>query len=121
MSTKKKEATVNQDRPIMILEKRGSKKATSAEIQAKMEAGKVEVMKVVEGVPGAEKLAENLKLAKDYNGAQGLVSVQLGPHAPYTVPFELMKDIADAAKENDLAVQLHWLETTGRSPSRRRA
>ena len=58
MSTKKKEATVNQDRPIMILEKRGSKKATSAEIQAKMEAGKVEVMKVVEGVPGAEKLAE---------------------------------------------------------------
>lgn len=26
MSTKKKEATVNQDRPIMILEKRGSKK-----------------------------------------------------------------------------------------------
>ena len=64
MSTKKKEATVNQDRPIMILEKRGSKKATSAEIQAKMEAGKVEVMKVVEGVPGAEKLAELIERGK---------------------------------------------------------
>ena len=48
----------------MILEKRGSKKATSAEIQAKMEAGKVEVMKVVEGVPGAEKLAELIERGK---------------------------------------------------------
>ncbi len=67
---------------------------------------------IVGGADGAEKLAENLKLARDYNGAQGLVNVQLGPHAPYTVPFELMRDIADAAKENDLAVQLHWLETT---------
>ena len=27
MSTKKKEATVNQDRPIMILEKRGEQKS----------------------------------------------------------------------------------------------
>ena len=30
MSTKKKEATVNQDRPIMILEKRGSEKKPPA-------------------------------------------------------------------------------------------
>ena len=27
-------------------------------MQARMEAGKVEIMKVVEGVPGAEKLGE---------------------------------------------------------------
>ena len=67
---------------------------------------------IVGGADGAAKLAENLKLAADYNGAQGLVHVQLGPHAPYTVPYELMKDIAAAAKDNDLAVQLHWLETT---------
>ena len=64
MSTKKKDVAANQDRPIMILEKKGSKKATSAEIQAKMEAGKVEVMKVVEGVPGAEKLAELIERGK---------------------------------------------------------
>lgn len=68
---------------------------------------------IVGGADGAAKLAENLKLARDYNGAQGLVNVQLGPHAPYTVPFALMKDIAAAAKENDLGVQLHWLETKG--------
>ena len=30
-----------------------------ADIQSRMEAGKVEIMKVVEGVQGAEKLAEN--------------------------------------------------------------
>lgn len=56
------------------------------------------------------KIVENVKLARDYGGAKGLITVQLGPHAPYTVPFALMKDIAAAAKENDLAVQLHWLE-----------
>ncbi|MBR4400634.1 MAG: amidohydrolase [Synergistes sp.] len=68
---------------------------------------------IVGGDDGAAKLAENLKLARDYNGARGLINVQLGPHAPYTVPFDLMKDIAAAAKENDLSVQLHWLETKG--------
>lgn len=68
---------------------------------------------IVGGDDGAAKLAENLKLARDYNGARGLINVQLGPHAPYTVPFGVMKDIAAAAKENDLSVQLHWLETKG--------
>lgn len=60
---------------------------------------------------GREKLDENLELAKAYNGAKGLVNIQLGPHAPYTVPFGLMKEIAAAAKENGLGIQLHWLET----------
>ncbi|MDO4987433.1 MAG: amidohydrolase [Synergistes sp.] len=57
------------------------------------------------------KLDENIDFAKKYNGAEGRITVQLGPHAPYTVSMELMKDVARAAKENDLAVQLHWLET----------
>lgn len=60
-----------------------------------------------------DKLEENLKLARDFSGRRGLISVQLGPHAPYTVPFEFMKVIADAARENDLGIQLHWLETEG--------
>lgn len=58
------------------------------------------------------KLKENLKLAQDYNGRDGLINVQLGPHAPYTVPFDLMKEIAGKAKEAGLGVQLHWLETS---------
>ena len=59
------------------------------------------------------RLKENLRLAADYNGREGLITVQLGPHAPYTVPFELMRTVTEAARENDLAVQLHWLETKG--------
>ena len=47
MSTKKKEPAVE-----MILEKKGGQ----SDIQARMEAGKVEIMKVVGGVAGAEKL-----------------------------------------------------------------
>ena len=58
------------------------------------------------------KLKENLKFAEDYNGRDGLINVQLGPHAPYTVPFDLMTEIADRAKETGLGVQLHWLETS---------
>ena len=49
MSTKKKETA-----PELILEK----KEKGSDIQARMETGKIEIMKVVEGTPGAEKLAE---------------------------------------------------------------
>ena len=48
MSTKKKDNTIGE----MILEKREKQ----SDIQARMETGKVEIMKVVEGIPGAEKL-----------------------------------------------------------------
>ena len=58
------------------------------------------------------KLKENLRLADDFNGKDGLINVQLGPHAPYTVPQELMKEIAKTAKDTGLGVQLHWLETS---------
>ena len=74
MSTKKKDTATetNQDRPVMILEKKGRGKAPSAEVQARMEAGKVEVMKVVEGVPGAEKLAELIGEPGHRHGGRGL-------------------------------------------------
>ena len=56
MSTKKKDNTTGE----MILEK----KETQADIQARMETGKIEIMKVVEGIPGAEKLAELIERGK---------------------------------------------------------
>ena len=66
MSTKKKDTTPVQMTPrdgvTMILEKK-TKKA-SPDIQAKLEAGKAEIMKVVEGVPGSEKLAELIERGK---------------------------------------------------------
>ncbi len=65
MSTKKKDTTAqtNQDRPVMILEKK-SKKPSGTDILSKMEAGKAEVLKAVEGVSGAEKLAELIEQGK---------------------------------------------------------
>ena len=55
MSTKKKETA-----PELILEK----KEKGSDIQARMETGKIEIMKVVEGTPGAEKLAELIERGK---------------------------------------------------------
>ena len=70
MSTKKKDNSIVQettrhDGVTMILEKKSSaKKTTGPDIQAKLEAGKAEIMKVVEGVPGSEKLAELIERGK---------------------------------------------------------
>ena len=68
MSTKKTEA------PVMVLEKKGVKKA---EFQAKMESGKIEIMKVVDGIQGAEKLGELLERGKrkGYLSASELLEV----------------------------------------------
>ena len=55
------------------------------------------------------KLAENLDFALHYKS--DLVKISLGPHSPYTVPFEEMKEVARTAKEHGIALQLHWLET----------
>ena len=55
MSTKKKEPA-----PEMILEK----KEKRTDIQTRMETGKIEIMKVVEGVAGAEKLGELIERGK---------------------------------------------------------
>lgn len=56
MSTKKKEPA-----PEMILEKKQEKRT---DIQTRMETGKIEIMKVVEGVAGAEKLGELIERGK---------------------------------------------------------
>ena len=56
MSTKKKDNTIGE----MVLEKREKQ----SDIQARMETGKVEIMKVVEGIPGAEKLGELIERGK---------------------------------------------------------
>ena len=54
MSTKKTEVPV-------ALERKSKK---TAEMEARMEAGKVEIMKVVEGVNGAEKLGDLIERGK---------------------------------------------------------
>jgi 5-methylthioadenosine/S-adenosylhomocysteine deaminase len=67
------------------------------------------------GLPGDDqsKLDENIALAKEFNGREGRITVQLGPHAPYTVPRDALKRISKAAHEHNIGVHFHWLETKG--------
>lgn len=70
---------------------------------------------ITAGEPGKieRSLQNNLELAEKYHGREGLITVQLGPHAPYTVPLESMKSISEAAKSHGLGVHFHFLETEG--------
>ncbi|MDR3354035.1 MAG: amidohydrolase [Synergistaceae bacterium] len=61
----------------------------------------------------AQKLRENLDLADEFNGREGRLIVQLGPHAPYTVPRRAIENIAHTAAEKNLGIHFHWLETKG--------
>ena len=49
-----------------------------------------------------KRFEEGLALAEKWHGREGLITVQLGPHAPYTVPFDYLKKIVAAAKEKNL-------------------
>ena len=70
---------------------------------------------ITAGAPGKleRSLQNTLELAENYHGREGLITVQLGPHAPYTVPLDFMKVICDAAKAHGLGVHFHFLETKG--------
>jgi len=67
------------------------------------------------GITGGDeyRIAENLSLAEQYNGRDERIVVQMGPHAPYTVPCDTLKRIAELAKEHDLGIHFHWLEGKG--------
>jgi len=66
----------------------------------------------VDGVPKINlSIDDNLALFERWHGREGLLTVQLGPHAPYTVPFEDMKKIVGIAKERGIGIHFHFLET----------
>lgn len=56
-----------------------------------------------------EKIEEGIGLFQRWNG-KGNITVQLAPHAPYTVPMETMKRISDAARDLGCGVHFHFLE-----------
>ena len=68
MSTKKKDTTpvqvTQKDGVTMILEKKNGKKSAGPDILSKLEAGKADILKVVEGVNGSEKITELLERGK---------------------------------------------------------
>lgn len=58
----------------------------------------------------SRKLDEGLALAETWKGHEDFVTVQLAPHAPYTVPLPFMKEIAAEAAGRGLALHVHFLE-----------
>jgi 5-methylthioadenosine/S-adenosylhomocysteine deaminase len=66
----------------------------------------------VDGVPKIQRGGEeNLDLFQRWHGREGLLTVQLGPHAPFTVPLDDMKRIVEIAKERGIGLHFHFLET----------
>ncbi|MDR1742011.1 MAG: amidohydrolase [Synergistaceae bacterium] len=73
---------------------------------------------ITDGVAGPDgvrkvdrSLEDNLRLFDKWHGREGLLTVQLGPHAPYTVPFDDMKRIVATAKQRGIGIHFHFLET----------
>jgi len=57
------------------------------------------------------KLKEGIRLYDHWHGKDDLITVQLGPHAPYTVSPKLLKQVAEAARGLNAGIHIHWLET----------
>ncbi len=57
------------------------------------------------------RLQEQEELFRSWHGREGRINVQFGPHAPYTVPLEQLRHIAQLARERGTGVHIHWLET----------
>lgn len=56
-------------------------------------------------------ITENLNLFEKWHGREGLLTVQLGPHASYTVPLEEMQRITQLAQDKGMRIHFHFLET----------
>lgn len=57
-------------------------------------------------------LAENVELYKNYHGAgDGLITILLGVHAPYTCPPDFCRAAARAAAEHGINMHIHMSET----------
>lgn len=59
-----------------------------------------------------QSLAENVELFQNYNGAgDGLISIWLGVHAPYTCPPDFCRAAAKSSIEHNINVHIHMSET----------
>ncbi len=65
------------------------------------------------GLVGSDKkkLEEGVDLVRRFHEPSGMIHVQLGPHAIYTVPPEAFREISMTARDLGVGVHTHWLET----------
>ena len=61
---------------------------------------------------GDKKLADNVELYKNFNGAaNGRITVMFGPHAIYTCPPDFLRKVADTAAKFNAQIHMHMNET----------
>ncbi|MBP1924535.1 5-methylthioadenosine/S-adenosylhomocysteine deaminase [Sedimentibacter acidaminivorans] len=48
---------------------------------------------------------------KEFNGKNSRINIRLGPHAPYTCPGDILKEIVDTAKSLNVGIHIHVSET----------
>jgi len=65
------------------------------------------------GLGGSDekKLEEGVDLVRRFHEPAGMIHVQLGPHAIYTVPPEAFREISMTARDLGVGIHTHWLET----------
>lgn len=60
-----------------------------------------------------QRTANVLAFSGEWEGRAGRIHTGLGPHAPYTLPLQALREIAAEARRHDLLVHIHLLETQG--------
>lgn len=61
---------------------------------------------------GQQALAESEQLYRDWqHGADGRITVMLGPHAPYTCPPDYLRQVAALAEKLNIPIHIHLSET----------
>jgi 5-methylthioadenosine/S-adenosylhomocysteine deaminase len=67
----------------------------------------------LEGQSWSKRLSEIVDFHRRRHGASGRVEVGFGPHAPYTVPLDVLAETAELARELDALFHIHVAETRG--------
>lgn len=64
------------------------------------------------GLVGAdrERIDDNIRLYKTWDKKEDLLRVQFGPHAPYTVPLEQLREVSSVAHDLGAGAHFHFLE-----------
>lgn len=58
-----------------------------------------------------KRIGENIRTIEKYNGYENRISIGFGPHAPYTVSEEYLKETAKLAEKYNTHIQIHLLES----------
>jgi 5-methylthioadenosine/S-adenosylhomocysteine deaminase len=57
------------------------------------------------------RIKENIETYEKYNRLDNRIYIGFGPHAPYTVPMDKLKEVAEIAKKYNTHIQIHLLES----------